>query len=282
MIHDKQHIRQSCLSNRPPNQSRVIDRRHFLGSAGIAGLLLPAHADSPTPTWPDERSLGPFRYHADYSLESDSRLLKHIAGMHQQLPTELGFKPNDNAIHVYLFSRQATYERYLARFFTNVPQRRALFIKQGGPGMVFAYRSRDFATDVRHETTHAVLHNSLPTVPLWMDEGLAEYYEVARDDRRLKNPHLRKVIREANRHRLPSLSRLESITELGEMTAVEYREAFAWMHFCLHGPVAARKILQSHLLDISQNRPAGRFADRVRKSMPDVEYQFFSHYRRLA
>ncbi len=263
-------------------KSSPFNRRSFLGVMALSRCGASVLADESIVSWPDERTSGPFRYHADYSLASDSKLLQHIANLHRQLPSELGIAQGNGEIHVYLFSRQATYEKYLARYFTAVPKRRALFIKQGGPGMVFAYRSRDFATDVRHETTHAVLHNSLPNVPLWMDEGLAEYYEAPRDDRHLKNPHLRRVVREAKRHHLPSLNKLEAITDLSKMGATEYREAFAWMHFCLHGPDPARRILKSHLNDIARNRPTGRFANRIRESMPDVEYQFFTHYRRLA
>jgi hypothetical protein len=44
--------------------------------------------------------------------------------------------------------------------------------------MVFAYRGEDFETDLRHECTHALLNAALPVVPLWLDEGLAEYFEV--------------------------------------------------------------------------------------------------------
>ncbi|GIT30210.1 MAG: hypothetical protein Ct9H300mP1_22560 [Planctomycetaceae bacterium] len=35
-----------------------------------------------------------------------------------------------------------------------------------------------FPEDLRHEFTHGVLHSSLKRVPLWLDEGLAEYFEV--------------------------------------------------------------------------------------------------------
>ena len=260
----------------------TLNRRCFLGAIAAVGLTPPlSAAETPELAWPDELAVGPFRYHADYKLSADERLLRHIAGLHRELPSELDIKEGNDLIHVYLFSRQSTYEKYLARYFENVPKRRALFIKQGGPGMVFAYRSRDFATDVRHETTHAVLHNSLPTVPLWIDEGLAEYFEVSRDDRISKNPHMRKVIRDVHRHRLPSLAKLERITELDKMGVTEYRDAFAWMHFSLHGPETARKVLRTHLGEIAQRRPPGRFADRIRHSMPDVEYQFFAHFRRL-
>jgi hypothetical protein len=264
-----------------------FQRRQFLAavaSAAVAstGAGLPLTAAESAARWPDERTLGPFHYHADYSLTADTRLLNHIARLHVELPAELAINGGDSDVHVYLFSRQSTYEKYLGMYFDNVPKRRALYIKQGGPGMVFAYRSRDFATDVRHETTHAVLHNALPMVPLWMDEGLAEYYEVARDDRYAKNPHLRAVIRNAGKHELPSLSKLESINDLAEMGTREYQQAFAWMHFCLHGQETARQTLQAYLVDISRHRPPGRFAERIRKSMPDVEYQFFAHYRRMA
>lgn len=259
-----------------------VHRRGFLAAVATASATRPSAAAEVTASWPDERAIGPFRYHADYSLAADTKLLRHIAGLHEELPAELAIKGGENEVHIYLFSRQSTYERYLSKYFYDVPKRRALFIKQGGPGMVFAYRSRDFAIDVRHETTHAVLHNALPMVPLWMDEGLAEYYEVAPDNRFANNPHLRAVVRSARKHQLPSLSKLEAITELSDMRAREYQDAFAWIHFCLNGPESAKSALQAHLSDISNHRPPGRFSYRVRNSMPDVEFQFFAHYRRIA
>ena len=76
-------------------------------------------------------------------------------------------------------SGKATYQAYMKQYFPKVPYRRALFIKARGPGMVFACQGTDFEIDVRHESTHALLHAWLPSVPLWLDEGLAEYFEVA-------------------------------------------------------------------------------------------------------
>ncbi|MCA9212105.1 MAG: hypothetical protein KDB27_03495 [Planctomycetales bacterium] len=261
---------------------QVIGRRRFLACVVAANVSPALFADSVSQRWPDELSVGPFRYHANYSLQSDTKLLQQIAGLHRRLPQELEIPERDREIHVYLFSQRATYENYLARYFTDVPQRRALFIKQGGPGMVFAYRSREFATDVRHETTHAVLHNALPFVPLWIDEGLAEHYEVPAANRLKQNPHMRKVLRDAGRHKLPSLKKLENITQLSAMGADEYRDAFAWMHFCLHGPKEARAVLRNHLHEIAEHRPPGSFAERMMANVPDVEYRYFSHYRAMA
>ena len=43
-------------------------------------------------------------------------------------------------------------------------KRRALFVQGTDAGRVYAYRTRDLDTDVRHETTHALLHTALPFV----------------------------------------------------------------------------------------------------------------------
>ena len=56
------------------------------------------------------------------------------------------------SIEVYLFHDANTYARYLRRYFPDVPYRRAV---HEGPrsGRVFAYWSRDFEVDLRHEVT---------------------------------------------------------------------------------------------------------------------------------
>ena len=44
--------------------------------------------------------------------------------------------------------------------------------------MVYTYWGNRIQQDLRHELTHAILHSVLKDVPLWLDEGLAEYFEV--------------------------------------------------------------------------------------------------------
>ena len=53
---------------------------------------------------------------------------------------------------------------------------------------------RELAVDLRHETTHAVLHGLLPMVPLWLDEGLAEYFEAPEANRLQRHPHFKAVL----------------------------------------------------------------------------------------
>ena len=42
--------------------------------------------------------------------------------------------------------------------------------------------------DLRHEATHALLHVAVGDLPLWLDEGLAEYFEVHRRPSRPATP----------------------------------------------------------------------------------------------
>ena len=71
----------------------------------------------------------------------------------------------------------AQHRTYIEAHYPDIPYRRALFIKEHGLAGLYAYRHADLAVDLRHECTHAMLHASLPYVPLWLDEGLAEYFE---------------------------------------------------------------------------------------------------------
>ena len=44
--------------------------------------------------------------------------------------------------------------------------------------LVYTYWGDRIQQDLRHELTHALLHSVLKDVPLWLDEGLAEYFEL--------------------------------------------------------------------------------------------------------
>src|SRR5947199_3220316 len=68
--------------------------------------------------------------------------------------------------------------------YPDLPKRRAFFVAQprtvGGTDdlLVYTFWGDRVRQDLRHELTHALLHCVLKDVPLWLDEGLAEYFEV--------------------------------------------------------------------------------------------------------
>ncbi|MEZ6119595.1 MAG: hypothetical protein R3C28_23920 [Pirellulaceae bacterium] len=218
-------------------------------------------------------------YHANFSLEPYAELLTDVARLKREIPSVLGLEDKHEMVHLYLFQNQNTYQAYLTQYFPTAPNRRALFIKQRGPGMVFAYAGQDFEIDLRHESTHAVLHSMLPMVPLWLDEGLAEYFELPAEQRTSKNPHLRRVQWNLKWGRAPDLQELEALTDLSQMTRDDYRDAWAWIHFLLHGPEAVQKSFQAYLADIQRQVPPGKLEDRLRQASPNVNQQFLQHMR---
>jgi len=261
-----------------------LGRRKFLARAARgaifvgAGLAPHRYSQAATP-WPDERRAGVFCCHADFSLQPHGNLWRELAQLQQDLSSKLRVPPALEPIHLFLFEHEATYRDYLRQHFPEVPYRRALFIKDSGPGMVFARRSDEFATDIRHESTHALLHATLPVVPLWLDEGLAEYFEMPPLDRALGSPHLRTVKWNAAFGQTPKLETLEAIGGLASMGATEYRQAWAWVHFMLHGPAAANDELVSFLGALHAQAPPGTMSQRLRRQMPDLEQRYRQHFR---
>ncbi len=228
--------------------------------------------------WPDERALGLISYHADFSLTRYEKLLTETSGLQRDLDKLLGIGESREPIHLFLFGRKSTYKSYLNRHFPSVPFRRALFVKRRGPGMVFAYVNREFEVDLRHESTHAFLHSSLPHVPLWLDEGLAEYFEVSPERRPYDNPHMSTLRRELRSGSVARMTTLEGMTTLEEMGASQYRHAWAWVHFMLHGPVEAHDELVRYLADIKNALPAGKLSTRLRRRLPNLDQHFVHHF----
>ena len=229
--------------------------------------------------WTDERQAGSFVCHADFSLAPHQPLLEELTLLERDLATALGAPRAGEPIHVFLFEKQATYQAYLKQYFPRVPYRRALFIKARGPGMVFAFKGSDFEIDVRHESTHALLHAWLAEVPLWLDEGLAEYFEVARDRRLRQNPHLPVVQALLRTGELPRLVELEVMDGLDDMGRDEYRDAWAWVHFMLHGPTEAREELRRYLSELEASGDSVRLSDRLRRRLPDLNQRIAAHFR---
>jgi hypothetical protein len=229
--------------------------------------------------WPSERQAGPFLCHGDFPLGPHQALLDELTLLEQDLSAMLGAPKAAEPVHLFLFQKQPTYQAYLKQYFPQVPSRRALFIKARGPGMVFAFQGADFEIDVRHESTHALLHAWLPEVPLWLDEGLAEYFEVSRTKRLKEHSHLPVVQALVRSGKLPRLTELEALDALDEMGREEYRDAWAWVHFMLHGPPEGRDELVRYLGEFHSGGEPGRLSERLRRRLPDLDRRIAEHFR---
>ena len=262
---------------------RSLSRRQWMWTLSALGV----HAASSMSTkaraeerrWPDQRMVGPFLCHADFSLSPHLPLLEEMSLLQSELTETLQVSPARELVHLYVFSNKRLHQGYLRTYFPQAPYRRAIFIKERGPGMVFAYRHEEMATDLRHEATHALLHASLPMVPLWLDEGLAEYFEAPSRKRSKGHAHLGKVRWEARLGLLPKMQALEEITALEEMGRGEYRHSWAWVHFMLHGSDVARQELLAYLADIAAHTPPGKLSVRLHRRLTSPEKQMAKHFR---
>jgi hypothetical protein len=229
--------------------------------------------------WTDSRTLGPFVIWADFPLSEVQPLLDELGQLQADLTETLGVPPATERIHVYLLRDKAAYNQFLTRNFPKVESRRALYIKENGPGMVLAHRGAELAVDLRHECTHALLHAVLPFVPLWLDEGLAKYFEAPRAQRAYGHPYLSSIPWKNGVAAVASAESLEKKSNLSEMGTPEYRSAWAWVHFLLHGSPQGREELVGYLADLRLGHATASLSSRLREHVPAAELYLTTHFK---
>ena len=229
--------------------------------------------------WVDVRVVGPLVIRAEFPLDRYEPLCRELAALQDDLVRQLGIPRAEERIEIYLFADRRSYTIYMQQYMPEMPARRALYVKQDGPGRVFAYRAEHLATDLRHETTHALLHAVLPMVPLWLDEGLAEYFEVPRERRVSGSEYMSAVRWSARLGVATEMSHLERLGEAAEMDAAQYQAAWAWVHFMLNGPVPAREELIDYLADLRERRRGGPLSSRLAGRLDDPAASLKQHFR---
>jgi hypothetical protein len=229
--------------------------------------------------WVETSQVGPFILRSDFQLQSETNLLKDLAELQRDLSAKLALPRPNEPIELYLFDNETNYRQFLKAHFPNIPYRRALYIKKNGPGLVMVHRGEHFRIDLRHETTHAMLHSVLPMVPLWLDEGLAEYFEQPANRRVYKNPYMNSLAWRARFWMMPKIEKLEKENDFAKLDENDYRDSFAWVHYMLHGSSTAQKELIGFLGDIRNHNPPGKLSYRLARNIPELNRQFASHLK---
>ncbi|MCA8996543.1 MAG: hypothetical protein KDA80_06155 [Planctomycetaceae bacterium] len=231
--------------------------------------------------WAENRKIGPFQLRSEFALsdEQGQELLREMSRLQDDVEQMLGLKTGLDPIEVNLFRTKSSYQNYLKVRVPEGVSRPALFVRGTDMGRVYVYRHWGFEQDLRHECTHAVLHNTMPYVPLWLDEGLAEYFEVPASHRPSGNDHLNSMKKKILFGWKPDLRRLEQLGSLREMDGDDYRESWAWVHFMMHGPPEVRQVLADYLYDIQHGNLAGKLSDRLFAKHPDAPRRLVSHIR---
>ncbi|MFK7734833.1 MAG: hypothetical protein AB8B50_02325 [Pirellulaceae bacterium] len=234
--------------------------------------------------WPVEFDVGSFRVHSDFEFAERSALAGELKSIDHEVRGLLALGESKARVHIVLFRSNAEYRRYMRAYFPQLPERRAMFLQDRGPGMLFTHWHPDVVTDLRHEMTHALLNQNGQALPLWLDEGIAEYFEVPKAERFGGNPYALSIRETLKAGDVQSMQDLSGRTQVREFADRDYRDSWAWVHFALHRNESTRRVLQECL--VSQTSTPGnsatlRFERALRKIFPNLEREFARHFQSL-
>lgn len=251
MSRDARHPRPAP---RPPRARRAAVAALVLAALVPGCAMFRGETGQPLIPTRFQTRTGPFAVFTSAPLAHDAPVIRCLGGLEQDLTTNLGVKAaaGDAPVEVYILRDRDTFGHFLKFYYPELPQRRAFFIAQGPRRVVYTYQNDRLDEDLRHEATHAVMHLAVGDLPLWLDEGLAEYFE-GPDGRKGLNPeHIARLPDDLKAGWRPDLSRLESLKNVREMTPRDYRESWAWVHYLLNEPGPGKGELLGYLADLRQ------------------------------
>jgi hypothetical protein len=266
------------------------------GCAHVVGLdaLAARRASGGLLSWSADRDLpartqlevGQLVIHADFPVAGQHRLVRELDALRTDVSQRLGLPVSDEPVHLYLFEDAGRYEAFAARQFPGFPVRRAFFVETDTSLVVFAAWQDRVAEDLRHETTHGYVHAVAPAVPLWLDEGIAELFEVPRHEDGVHRGHVAllagRIIEGTWR---PDMERLEQLASAGELSQDHYAESWCWVHWLLHTTPARRRLLQEYLADVRRDGRTAPLSLRLRHAPdtpPDLAAAIRGHVESLA
>jgi hypothetical protein len=191
-----------------------------------------------------------FQIYSSFPLADDDPLARELAELRVDVQTMLHLARSARPTEIYIFDDRSRFDQFMQANYPDLPRRRAFFIAQGQREVVYAFRDDRLVEDLRHEACHALLHSCVGSMPLWLDEGLAEYFETPGDGDGLHTRHAAELQAALRQGWRPSLTRLEGLTQLPQLTARDYGEAWAWVYWLLQVSPHGRLILLNYLQDI--------------------------------
>lgn len=233
--------------------------------------------------------VGRYVFHTDFEFDPNSLLLRELEELPDQIETELRVPASESLIQVFVFDREEKYHAFLRAKDPKLPLRSAYFFAEPGKGLggppdlqVYTWASERLKIDLRHELTHALLHGTLKTVPLWLDEGLAGYFEQPPANGGVNVAHLEALRAPEGGGRFRGdLARLEKLKGVDQMGRPEYQEAWAWVHFMLHGDAKARQVLMSYLQALRTTATPGLLLPKLEAAVGDADVLLTTHLNRI-
>ena len=263
---------------------RASNRPHRFSYCVLAFFLVGCSRLTPPAELPVASSLilDELVIYSDFQFPDNHRLLVDLQEMRSRITEELDLPPSDEPVEVYLFKTPRRYQKFLAHHYPQFPERRAFFVQTDTRLCVYTYWGDRIAEDLRHEVCHGYLHAAVPNIPLWLDEGLAEFYERDESVEGFHQEHVDLLVAARERGDWePQLARIESLEEMEEMSELEYAEAWLWTHFPSADDRMAKKSAPRNVTDCSPQKREAPLWQQWHLIEPDVSQQLLDHLAQL-
>ncbi len=254
----------------------------FLGLSGCATLGGASHGEPLVPNRYETRT-GPFVIYTNSPIATDSPAVRCLGALERDVVRNLGIRAPEGtaAVEIYILRDRETFAHFLRFYYPELPPRRAFFLAQANLSVVYAFNNERLEEDLRHEATHALLHAAVGDLPLWLDEGLAEYLETPDTRLGFNVEHVSRLPDDLKGGWKPDLERLETLNTVREMSPRDYREAWAWVHFLLNGPPPAKAALLSYLADLRTSSKAIPLSARLANIEREPAAKMLAHFDRV-
>src|SRR4051794_4251546 len=230
-----------------------------------------------------ETKTGPYAVYSSFPLKADSPAIRSLGALERDIEANLGIRVRDEepSIKVYILNDRQSFAHFLKFYYPELPPRRAFFLAQGSQRVVYTFMGDRLEEDLRHEATHALLHVAVGDLPLWLDEGLAEYFE-GPEGRFGRNPeHLGRLPQDRATGWTPDLARLETLKSVSEMAPRDYRESWAWIHYLLNHSNATKAALLGYLADLRANPRTPPLSERLKATEAAAPANLLAHIERI-
>lgn len=247
-----------------------------------AGLLLLCVVTGPMPggaagtlqaAWQAEFRHEQFEIHSEVAADKVLPAIHQLTQLKQSLEETLKIDISDRPIDILVFSSTSSYRAYVRPRVPEAVNRPALFVKGPDTLWVYVVYRNGWETDLRHESTHALLHASLPYLPLWLDEGLAEYFELPAASQGLNTSYINGVIWRSRLRQKLRTHELEKLSSLSEMRPEHYRDSWAWVYFSLRYSAATQNYIRNYVQTIQREEVAGSYFERFEQQFPQAQSQ---------
>lgn len=209
---------------------------------------------------------GPYAVFSNFPIAADAPAIRSLHSLENDVEAHLGVrvKSDEPPVEVYILNDRQSFAHFLQFYYPELPPRRAFFLAQGTQRVVFTYMGERLEEDLRHEATHALLNVAYGDLPLWLDEGLAEYFESPDGQRGMNQEHLGRLPNDLAAGWNPDLARLETLKSVRQMTPRDYRESWAWVHYLLNGSSSGKTVLLAYLADLRADPKAATLSARLK------------------